>query len=119
MRNKIFGAKVNRWALLNDNIKAYSGELPLQIGPLQSQLEFLLDQARDLENAQEIARSTLLGSTHSRLEIERDGERVRTQIEALLRGTFGFSNEKLVQFGVHARTAPRKRKNTEVPPVTE
>jgi len=119
MRNKSFGAKVNRWALLNDNIKAFGGDLPLQIGPLQVQLEALLGQARDIENSQEIARSSLLGHTHSRQEIERDGERIRAQISALLRGTFGFSNEKLVQFGLNARTANRKRKNTEVPPVTE
>jgi hypothetical protein len=119
MRNNSFGAKVNRWALLNDNIKSFVGDLPLQVGPLQVQLEALLGQARDIENSQEIARSTLLGRTHSRQEIERDGERVRAQISALLRGTFGFSNEKLVQFGLNARTASRKRKNTEVPPVTE
>jgi hypothetical protein len=119
MRNNSFGAKVNRWALLNDNIKAYSLDLPLQIGPLQSQLEDLLGRARSVENAQEIARASLFENTHTRQEIERDGDRLRAQIAALLRGTFGFTNEKLVQFGINAQPFVRRRKKTEVPPVTE
>jgi hypothetical protein len=119
MRDNSFSGKVNRWALLNDNVKAYSGDLPQQIGPLQAQLEDLLGQARDLENAQEIARSILLGHTHLKQEVVRDGERVRAQMAALLRGTLGYSNEKLIQFGLRARTFGRRRKSPEAPPVTE
>ncbi len=70
----------------------------------------LLDVARSLDSEQEETRSKLRDVVHRRKEVEKQGEIVRRRVEAHLRGTYGYTNEQLIKFGVKPRPRVIRRK---------
>lgn len=110
----IFGKTVNNWQLLNDNIKPHLAEMP-QVQPVAAELEVVINQARAIDNEQEIARGRLRELTRMRQDAEKQGENLRRRLASFLRGTFGFTSEQLIQFGINPRptkTRPRKAAQT-------
>jgi hypothetical protein len=64
-------------------------------------------------NARENARKQFTELVRRRQELELKGETLRLRAAAMLRGTFGFTSEELIPFGLRPRprnTGPRKRK---------
>jgi hypothetical protein len=114
---KVFSTRVRSWDLLNDNLRPHLEEMP-QVQPLQTELQGFIDQARALDNEQEDARSKLRDLIHRRQEVERQGEIVRRRVEAHLRGTYGYTAEQLIKFGVKPRPRVIRRKpaEAETPP---
>ncbi len=87
-----------------------------QVQPLQAELEAVIVEARGLDSRQELARSQARDLTRQRQDIEKRGESLRRRIASHLRGTFGFTSEQLVQFGVNPRPrVARRKKPTETP----
>lgn len=108
-----FSIKVNNWSLMNTNLEPRLGTLPPQLGPLQEELSTVVVDARQLESEQENARKQFMELVRRRQDLERRGEDIRRRAAALLRGTFGFTSEELIPFGVNPlprNTAARKRK---------
>jgi len=70
----------------------------------------MLDEARALDSEQEETRSKLRDLVHRRQETERQGEILRRRVEAHLRGTFGYTNEGLIKFGIKPRPRVIRRK---------
>ena len=114
-----FASKVNEWALTNDNLKPRMQELPQQVQPLQVRLEGAIGEARDLDNQLEIARADLREITRKRRDLLREGDKVRSQIGALIRGTFGFTSERLIPFGINPRPTVIRRKSKPTTQVEE
>lgn len=106
----IFGKRINNWQLLNDNVKPHLAEMP-QVQPVAAELETVIAEARAIDNEQEIARGRLRELTRMRQDAEKKGENLRRRLASFLRGTFGFTSERLIQFGVNpqpTKTRPRK-----------
>ncbi len=111
------GKTIVNWQLLNDNIKPHLTEMP-QVQPIAVELEALIAEIRALDNEQEVARGRFRELTRRRREAEKKGEALRRRVAAHLRGTFGFTSEQLIQFGINPRPTTqtrRSRKKTEPP----
>jgi hypothetical protein len=107
--------KIRSWDLLNENVKPHLSEMP-QVQPLQAELQGILDEVRGIDNEQEEARSKLRDLVRRRQELERLGEIIRRRMQAHLRGTYGYTNEQLIKFGVKPRPRViRKKKSPETP----
>jgi hypothetical protein len=120
-----FSIKVNNWNLMKSNLEPRLGGLPQELRPLQEGLAAVVVEARQLENDQENARKQFTEIVRRRQELELRGENLRRRAAALLRGTFGFTSEELIPFGVNPlprNTGARKRKKkvqaTPAPPAT-
>ncbi|HEX4964600.1 MAG TPA: hypothetical protein VF173_27535 [Thermoanaerobaculia bacterium] len=115
---KVFANKITNWDLTNTNVKPHLAEMP-QVQPLQVELEAVIAEGRALDSQQEVARSQARDLNNQRLDIEKRGENLRRRIASHLRGTFGFTSEQLIQFGVNPRPRSIRRKKAEVKPAPE
>jgi len=115
LRPKGTATKNRRWGLLNDNVEEHLPEMP-EVQPLRTELQSLAGEITSLDNQQEETRSKLRDIVQRRREVERRGEVVRRRIEAHLRGTFGFTNEQLIKFGVKPRPRVIRRKKAQETP---
>ena len=116
-----FAKKITEWELLNANIKPHLQEMPF-LQEIVTELEGLIAEAKGLDSQQEVARGQLQDLTHKRQETEKQGETLRRRAASHLKGSFGFTSDDLVKFGVRPRKTgprgPRKSKPvTEPPPV--
>jgi len=111
----LFSEKITNWDLTSTNVKPHLADMP-QVVPLQTELESVVVEARGLDSRQELARSQARDLTRQRQDIEKRGENLRRRIASHLRGTFGFTSEQLVQFGVNPRPrVTRRKKPVETP----
>jgi hypothetical protein len=110
-----FSERITNWDLASTNVKPHLGEMP-QVAPLATELESVVVEARGLDSRQELARSQVRDLTRQRQDIEKRGEDLRRRIASHLRGTFGFTSEQLIQFGVNPRPRVTRRKKTEDKP---
>lgn len=116
---KYFGNLVNNWALLNDNIKPRVEELGPQAQALQVELEQVLGRARALDSRQELARGEFHQLTRDRQALEKEGENLRRRLNSFVRGTYGFTSEQLIPFGIQPRPRIGTRRRTRKPARTE
>jgi hypothetical protein len=112
MRKAIqYAKRSNTWELLSGNLKPHLAEMPY-LQDLVTALDALAAQAKTLDNNQEVARGQLQDSIHQRQALEKQGEVLRRRAESHLRGSFGFTSDQLVQFGIRPRKSgsrgPRK-----------
>jgi hypothetical protein len=112
---KGFSQKLQSWELLADNLQDHLPEMPF-LQPLYDELRAAIQQARDLVNAQEAARSQLRSSVEQRRQIELDGDALRSRAAAHLRGRFGFKSKQLIEFGLSPLASKLKRKKDETLP---
>jgi hypothetical protein len=117
-----FAKKITEWELLSANIKPHLQEMPF-LQEIVTELEGLIAEAKGLDSQQEVARGQLQDVVQKRQEVEKQGESLRRRAASHLKGSFGFSSNELVKFGVRPRkTGTRgpnkvKRKPAEQPPV--
>lgn len=114
---KAFAEKINEWEMINANMTPRLAEMP-HLQEIVTALDALIGEAKGLDSEQELARSQLQDIVHRRQGVEKRGETLRRRAAAHLKGSFGFSSDELVKFGVRPRpTGPRKRKApAETPP---
>lgn len=116
-----FSVLINDLQLMNNNMEPRLEELPY-LRPLHEGIAQLVVEGRELEAEQETARKMLRELVRKRQELEKHGTDLRNRTAAMLRGTFGFTSEELIPFGVRPRprnTAPRKRKKKAEPQQAE
>jgi hypothetical protein len=108
MRKAIqFAKRSNQWELLSTNLKPHLAEMPF-LQDLITALDALVAQAKSLDTVQEVARAAFQDAIHKRQELEKQGEVLRRRAESHLRGSFGFTSDDLVKFGIQPRkTGPR------------
>lgn len=118
-KSQTFAKKITEWELLNTNIKPHLAEMPY-LQEIVTALEALIAEARGFDSQQEVARGQLQDLTHRRQAAEKQGETLRRRATAHLKGSFGFTSDELVRFGVRPRKTgprgPQKRKPAVTPP---
>jgi hypothetical protein len=112
-----FAKKITEWELLSANLKPHLTEMPY-LQDIVTQLDALIAGAKDMDNQQEVARGQLSDLVHKRQDAEKQGENLRSRAASHLKGSFGFTSDDLVKFGIRPRkTGPRgPRKSKPVPP---
>ena len=113
-RANSFAAKVINWELIRTNIQPHLVEMP-HARPLLTELEGVITEARELDSIQEVARGQLRDLTRRRQEVEQRGEKLRNRLAAHLKGSFGFTSEQLIQFGINPRPRVIRRKKPAEP----
>jgi hypothetical protein len=113
-----FAKKITEWELLNANIKPHLAEMPY-LQDIVTELEALIAEAKGFDSQQEVARAQLQDLVHKRQAAEKHGETLRRRATSHLKGSFGFTSDDLVKFGVRPRkTGPRgpRKSKPVVPP---
>jgi len=110
-----FAKKITEWELLNSNIKPHLQEMPY-LQEIVTALDALIAEAKGLDSEQEAARGQMQDVVHRRQAVEKQGEALRRRAASHLRGTFGFTSDELVRFGVRPRkTGPRGPRKAQPP----
>ena len=118
MRKAIqFAKRTNKWELLSTNLKPHLAEMPF-LQDLITALDGLVVQGKALDTVQEVARSAFQDAVHKRQELEKQGELLRRRAEAHLRGSFGFTSDDLVKFGIQPRKSGPRGPRKPAPVVT-
>ena len=108
-----FAKKITEWELINTNLKPHLQDMPY-LQEIVTALDALIGEAKGLDSQQEAARSQLQDVVHRRQEVEKKGQVLRSRAASHLKGSFGFSSDELVKFGVRplkaGNRAPRKAK---------
>ena len=107
-----FSVLINDLQLMNKNLEPKLEQIPF-MRPLQEEIARAVADGRELEAEQETARKMLRELVRKRQELEKRGTDLRLRTAAMLRGTFGFTSEELIPFGIRPRprnTGPRKRR---------
>jgi len=113
-----FAKKITEWELVNANIEPHLAEMP-HLQEIVTAIQALIAEAKGLDAEQEVARGRFQDVIHKRQDVEKRGETLRRRAASHLKGSFGFSSDELVKFGVRPRpTGPRKRKAPAVTPPT-
>jgi hypothetical protein len=113
-----FAKKITEWELVNANIEPHLAEMP-HLQEIVTAIQALIAEAKGLDAEQELARGRFQDVIHKRQDVEKRGETLRRRAASHLKGSFGFSSDELVKFGVRPRpTGPRKRKAPAVTPPT-
>jgi hypothetical protein len=116
----VFGRRITNWELSSNNLKPHLPEMP-HLQPLIEGLDAIIIEAKEIDSGQEKARAQLRELTRRRQDAERKGQEVRRRINAVLRGSFGFTSEQLIQFGIdpEPQKIPRARRSRRKPTVEE
>ncbi|HEX6898094.1 MAG TPA: hypothetical protein VF789_00200 [Thermoanaerobaculia bacterium] len=121
MRNQnTFGDKVANWKVISNNLTAHLEEMP-HLRPIHAELLALIAEAEAHDAEQEIARGRLRELTAKRRNLAQRGQTLRSRAGAHLKGTFGYTSEQLIQFGLSPlkttgrKRAVRKKKTDETP----
>ena len=117
MRNQnTFGDKVSNWRVTATNIAPLLPEMP-HLQPIHTGLQELIAEADAHDAEQEAARGRLRELSAKRRSLERRGQSLRSRAAAHLKGSFGYTSEQLVQFGLNPlKTVGRKRPERKKPP---
>ena len=114
----VFAKRTNTWELISANLKPHLAEMPY-LQDIVTALDGLVAQGKALDTAQEVARGQLQDAVHKRQELEKQGESLRRRAEAHLKGSFGFTSDDLVKFGIRPRkSGPRGPRQKKPPTVT-
>jgi hypothetical protein len=110
-RAAVFSGKTNRWELMSANIKPHLEAMPF-LQEVVTGLDEVITEAKALDSLQEQNRQKLTDVTHRRQDLERRGEVLLTRIIAHLKGSFGYTSDDLIQFGLtpRPRTVRRQKK---------
>jgi hypothetical protein len=113
-----FANRIINWEMFISNLRPFLPELPfLQV--ISTEMETLIAEAKGLDGEQEVARGRLQEIVHRRQDLEKRGEALRSRAASHLKGTFGFTSDALVKFGVRPRKTgprgPRKAKPAATP----
>ena len=107
-----FSIRMNNLQLMSNNLGPKLDQMEF-LRPIHEEITTLVVDGRQLEADQENARKQFTELVRRRRELEKRGEELRLRAAAMLRGTFGFTSEELIPFGIRPRprnTGPRKRK---------
>jgi hypothetical protein len=113
-----FANRITNWEMFNSNLKPFLPELPF-LQAISTEMETLIAAAKTLDSEQELTRGRLQEIIHQRQDLEKRGEDLRNRATSHLKGTFGFSSDSLVKFGVRPRkTGPRGPRKAKQPTAT-
>ena len=104
--------RVSRWDTLVSNLEPALGELP-HLASYVTELKGMLIQARELGHRQDSLRAQAQDNNVTLTDLAVQGDKLRRRLGAALNAQFGFTSEKLLQFGIRPRRLPVRRKKGE------
>jgi hypothetical protein len=118
-RIKQFGERTANWVLLSNKLKPHLEGMP-HLQALHADLEALIAEAQQVDGEHETAKGLSRELTRRKQEVQTRGDSLRARIAAHLRGTFGFTSEQIIQFGLEPlkRRARRRGDGEPQPPAT-
>jgi hypothetical protein len=109
MRNQnTFGDKSSNWRVMTTNMAPLLEEMP-HLQPIHADLLALIGEAETHDAEQEAIRGRLRELSAKRRELERRGQSLRSRAAAHLKGSYGYTSEQLVKFGLNPLPTRRKR----------
>lgn len=110
------GEKIANWRIIYTAVEPELEENPHLVGRHQT-LGNLIEEGEDLQVRQKALISELRALNRRRREVAVDGEDQRSRLAAALRFEFGFTDERLILYGVKPRRTVRRTTSTEEPPL--
>lgn len=106
--------RIARWELFDKALAPLIVEMP-HLAEAHGELQRMIVEAKALEHRFEQMRAGGREASRMRLELVRQGDRVRGRLAAALKFHHGFESERLLEFGVKPRTF-RSRARAETKP---
>jgi len=94
-----FGEKISNWKVIHTNLQPHLGDMQ-HLQPIGTELQTLITEAEALDSEFEVARQQKTALARRRKQIVLQADRLRARASAHLRGSFGFTSEQLIQFGI-------------------
>lgn len=115
--SNLTGEKIANWRVIHTAVEPELEANPHLIGRHQT-LGNLIEEGDDLQVRQKALISELRALNRRRREVAVEGEDERSRLAAALRFEHGFTNEKLILYGVKPRRTVRRSSTEETPPET-
>lgn len=109
-----FGEKISTWKIIHTNLEPQLAEMP-HLVEMRTQLQGVIARAESLDSEAEVNRRRRAELARDRRKLVREGDELRSRAAAHLKGTFGFGNEQLIEFGVSPVKPNRRKKKAEDP----
>lgn len=93
--------------LMSTTLKTELEEMPHLKDDSES-LDAVIAELKELDNRQQALKGQLQELTRLRQETERRGQSLRSRIAAQIQGKLGFTNEKLLAYGINPRKPGRR-----------
>lgn len=106
--------RLNRWEVLNANLKNHLEEMP-DMQPKQVEFEQIIQKDLDLAAQYSQFNATSRAILRQRRELAKKGNQLRNVFTAALRHRFGPESQQLKEFGVNPRGFRRKKKEEPKP----
>jgi hypothetical protein len=106
--------RLNRWEVLNANLKNHLEEMP-DMQPKQAEFEQIIEQDLTLAAQYNQLNATSRAILRQRRELAKKGNQLRNVFTAALRHRFGPESQQLNEFGVKPRVFRRKKKEEPKP----
>lgn len=112
--------KIARWKLIATGLKPLLAEMP-HLADLHGQIEKAITESEELDARSEALKAESREVNKNRLAVAKTGDDLRQRLGASLRTAYGFSSEKLLEFGIPPRRArgrdrqPRVKRGAEAP----
>lgn len=118
MSISLTGEKIANWRVIHTAVQPELEANPHLIGRHQT-LGNLIEEGEDLQVRQKALIAELRALNRRRREVALQGEDERSRLAAALRFEHGFTNERLIVYGVKPRRTVRRTASTEeTPPET-
>lgn len=117
--NSSFGEKISTWKVIHTNLEPKMAEMP-HLVELREQLQGVITRAEALDSLAEVNRQRRAEIARDRRKLVREGDEVRSRAAAHLKGSFGFTSEQLIEFGITpVKPVNRRRKKKAEAPTVE
>ena len=94
--------RIARWKVIHSGLRPLLPEMPY-LTELHTGLEGVITQSEALDARNEALKAESREVTRLRDELARSGDDLRNRLGAALRTTYGFTSEKLIEFGIPPR----------------
>ena len=108
------GEKIATWKVIHTSVEAEIGTNP-HLSERHGRLGQIIEESEQLQVQQKSLIAELRSVNRRRREIAAEGEDLRNRLAAALKFEHGFTDEKLISFGVKPRRTRRSRKAEEQP----
>jgi len=96
--------RIARWKVISAGLKPLLTDMP-HLADLHGQLEKVITQSEELDARAEALKAETRTVNASRTALAKSGDDLRSRLGASLQTTYGFKNEKLIEFGLKPRKA--------------
>jgi hypothetical protein len=96
--------RIARWKVISAGLKPLLGTMP-HLADLHGQLEQVIAQSEELDARAEALKAESRAVNANREALAKSGDDLRGRLGASLQTTYGFKNEKLIEFGLKPRKA--------------